>query len=60
MIGLLLCIYAGWIWRRNELLTEISLGCPEMESSMFWKIWPTYVRVVCPIIIIIMFYQSVV
>lgn len=60
LLGLLLCIYAGWIWRRNSLLMEIKEGNPYISSSLFWKIWPNYVRFVCPIIIVIMFYQSVV
>jgi len=58
MIGFLLCIFVGWIWHRNELLNELSRGCAVMESSLFWKIWPYYVRVICPVIILIMFYQS--
>jgi len=60
MIGFLLCVYAGWIWHRNELLTELSRGCTTMEASLFWKIWPYYVRIVCPVIILVMFYKSVI
>lgn len=60
LLGLLLCIYTGWIWQRNSLLMEIKEGNPDISSSLFWKIWPNYVRFVCPIIIVIMFYQSVV
>ncbi len=58
LLGLVLCIYAGWVWRRNSILEELKQGCPEIESSFFWKIWPNYVRIVCPIIIIVMFYQT--
>ncbi len=58
LLGLLLCIYAGWVWNRNSILTELKEGCPEIENSFFWKIWPNYVRFVCPIIIMVMFYQT--
>lgn len=58
LIGLLLCVFAGWVWSRNEILNELKQGCPEMASSMFWKIWPGYVRFVCPVILLVMYYQS--
>lgn len=58
LIGLVLCIYAGWVWSRNEILSELKQGCPEMESSLFWKIWPVYVKFICPVILVVMFYQT--
>ncbi|MFT4926850.1 MAG: NSS family neurotransmitter:Na+ symporter [Phenylobacterium sp.] len=58
LIGLMLCIFAGWIWSRNAILAELQQGCPEMESSVFWKIWPVYVKLVCPVILVVMFYQT--
>jgi NSS family neurotransmitter:Na+ symporter len=58
LIGLVLAIYAGWVWQRNSVLQELKEGAPEMESSFFWKIWPNYVRFVCPIILIVMFSQT--
>ncbi|NQZ09020.1 MAG: sodium-dependent transporter [Algicola sp.] len=58
LIGLMLSIFAGWVWHRHTILEELKDGCPEMESSVFWKIWPSYVRYVCPIILIVMFYTT--
>ncbi len=60
LLGLMLCIYAGWIWQRNTILTEIKQGAPDISSSVFWKIWPWYVKFICPIIILIMFYQNII
>jgi NSS family neurotransmitter:Na+ symporter len=59
MLGLLLCIFAGWVWRRDILLSELAQGHPDIEQSLFWKIWPSYVRFVCPLLIALVFYQSV-
>jgi NSS family neurotransmitter:Na+ symporter len=59
LIGLMLSIFAGWVWHRHTVLEELKDGCPEMESSVFWKIWPSYVRYVCPIILIVMFYTTI-
>ena len=59
LISLVMCIYVGWIWHRNKLLTELKQGNESIESSIFWKIWPYYVKFICPIIITLMFLQSI-
>ncbi len=58
MLGLMLCVFAGWIWHRNGVLAEIQKGKPDAEHGWFWKIWPSYVRYVCPTAILIVFLQS--
>lgn len=59
LLGLVLCIFAGWVWKRNEILEELKKGDENCESSLFWKIWPWYVKFVCPVIIIVMFLSAV-
>ncbi len=49
--SLLFCLFAGWLISRNQKLKEIKNGWPEAENSLFWKIWPWYIKVVCPILI---------
>uniref|UniRef100_A0A486XK70 Sodium-dependent transporter n=1 Tax=Rheinheimera sp. BAL341 TaxID=1708203 RepID=A0A486XK70_9GAMM len=58
LLGLMLCIFAGWIWRRNEILQELQRGDSAAEHRFFWRIWPWYVKFVCPLVIIVMFYRS--
>ena len=58
IVGLLMCIFAGWVLHRNKLLEEIRKGNDNAEQGWFWKIWPTYVRFVCPIAILIVFMQT--
>lgn len=58
LLGLLLCIFVGWVWQRNSLLAELQKNDPTVESGWFWRIWPVYVRFVCPVIIAIIFYRS--
>lgn len=60
LLGFVFCIYAGWVWHRDTLLQEVRKGNPNIENTMFWKIWPWYVRVVCPVIILGIFAQSVI
>lgn len=59
LLGLALCIFAGWVWRRDAILQELKEGDPYAEDTLFWRIWPWYVRFVCPVVIAIMFYRSV-
>ena len=59
LLGLALCIFAGWVWRRDAILAELKEGDANAEQGLFWKIWPWYVRFVCPVIIALMFYRSV-
>jgi NSS family neurotransmitter:Na+ symporter len=58
LIGLVLAIYAGWVWQRNGILAEIKQGNEAAESSLFWKIWPVYVQFVCPLILAVMLSQT--
>ena len=58
LLGFMFCIYAGWVWQRDQLLQEVRKGSPGVESGLFWKIWPWYVRFVCPVIILAIFAQS--
>lgn len=60
LLGLVLCIFAGWVWKRDQILAELKQGNEQAENSVFWKIWPWYVRFVCPVVIAIMFYRSIV
>ena len=59
LLGFVFCVFAGWIWHRDTLLQELRKGNPDVENSLFWKIWPWYVRIVCPVIILGIFLQSV-
>lgn len=59
LLGVLLCVFVGWIWHRDNLLQEIKRGHPELEGTWFWKIWPGYVRVFCPLLILATFFQNI-
>ncbi|MFT5692250.1 MAG: NSS family neurotransmitter:Na+ symporter [Oceanicoccus sp.] len=60
LLGVGLCVFAGWVWHRNELLKEIQSGHPGIEGSFFWKIWPNYVKFLCPVLILAAFIQGVI
>ncbi|UUO23226.1 sodium-dependent transporter [Colwellia sp. M166] len=58
IIAMLCCVFVGWIWFRNDILTELKQGNDMVEHSLFWKIWPWYTKFVCPTAIAIVFWHS--
>jgi NSS family neurotransmitter:Na+ symporter len=58
IVAMLLCLFVGWIWHRNEILEELRQGNNEVENSLFWKIWPWYVKFICPAAIALVFFHS--
>ena len=58
LLGLIFCIIAGWMWRRGEQLNTLKQDIPHIEQTLFWKIWPFYVKYICPVCILIMVTQS--
>lgn len=58
LLSMSFALILGWAWKRNAVLEEIKQGYPEIASSLFWKIWPWYIRVVCPVLMAIVFISS--
>ena len=56
LLGLCWALMVGWLWSRDKVLQEIKQGYPELEKGLFWKIWPWYVRVVCPVLMLMVFF----
>ncbi|MCW8327410.1 sodium-dependent transporter [Photobacterium sp. SDRW27] len=56
ILGMLFALLVGWVWKRDKVLQEIKEGYPELEQGLFWKIWPWYVRVVCPVMMLMVFF----
>ena len=57
LLGLFFTVFVGWIWSRNGVLQEIQKGAPEVEHSFFWKVWPFYIRFICPLAILAVYIQ---
>jgi NSS family neurotransmitter:Na+ symporter len=58
LLGLLYCLFCGWLWHRNSILEELRKGSPDIENTWFWRIWPWYIRYVCPLVILMIFGQA--
>lgn len=59
LLGLLICIFVSWIWHRDAAFEELSAGHPDIKNSFFGKVWPVYVKFICPVIIIVMFVRTI-
>ena len=58
IIGMFCCIFVGWVWHRSAILDELKLGNDNVENSLFWKVWPWYTKLVCPVAIALVFIAS--
>ena len=56
---IVLCVGCGWLWQRDSLLQELKKNDAGAEQRLFWKIWPLYVKWLCPVIIGVILAQSV-
>jgi neurotransmitter:Na+ symporter, NSS family len=59
LLGFFFAVFAGWVWNRHALLAEIKQGHAEAESGLFWRIWPWYIKFVCPLIILAVYIQMI-
>lgn len=59
LVSLGFALIVGWAWRQDKLLSEIKGGYEEVESGLFWKIWPWYVRILCPVLILLVFANTI-
>jgi NSS family neurotransmitter:Na+ symporter len=46
--GLLTVIFVAYFWKTENALTEMEKGFPGIKSSLFAKVWPFFIYVVCP------------
>ncbi len=59
LLGLFFAVFVAWIWNRNAVLAEIKQGSPEVEYSLFWRIWPFYIKYICPVAIAAVYAQMI-
>ena len=57
LIALGIAIYLGWVWQRNDLLKDIQAQDGVNSNSLFWRIWPLYVKYICPALITLIIIQ---
>ena len=59
LLSMVLCLFCGWLFHRDHLLRELAKGYPEVSASLFWRIWPIYVKLFCPVLILLVIAQNI-
>lgn len=58
LVSLGVTLYAGWLWQRHKKLQELGAHDAAFEQSLFWRLWSPYVRYVCPVLVLVVFYHA--
>ncbi|GMM90023.1 sodium-dependent transporter [Vibrio fortis] len=56
--ALMFCLFGGWVWSRASKVKELEQGCPDFQLGWFGKVWPAYVKLVCPVLVITVIWAS--
>lgn len=58
MAALMFCLFGGWVWSRQGKVRELEQGYPEFSLGWFGKVWPVYVKFVCPLLVATVIWAS--
>ncbi|NVD07345.1 sodium-dependent transporter [Vibrio sp. JPW-9-11-11] len=58
LAALLFCLFGGWVWSRHSKVKELQQGYPEFSQGWFGKVWPLYVKFVCPVLVATVIWAS--
>ncbi|KFZ31794.1 transporter [Pseudidiomarina salinarum] len=58
LLALVFGLLLTWILRQQLLLKALQEGAPLMERTLFWKIWPWYVKFICPVLILLVIWRG--
>ncbi len=56
--ALMFCLFGGWVWSRASKVKELEQGCSDFQLGWFGKVWPAYVKFVCPVLVITVIWAS--
>lgn len=46
--GVLTCIFVSFVWKTDSALSEMEYGFTGIKQSLFAKVWPIFIYIVCP------------
>ena len=46
--GFLICVFVGYFWTTNQALDEMENGYTTIRTSLFSKVWPVFIKFICP------------
>lgn len=46
--GILICVFIGYFWKTENAIAEMENGFPDIKKSLFNKVWPIFIKYICP------------
>ena len=46
--GFLICIFIGYVWKTENAINEMEYGFAGIKQTLFVKVWPFFVKFICP------------
>lgn len=56
--AMLFCLFGGWVWQRSSKVKQLEQGYPEFSLGWFGKVWPWYIKFVCPVFVTAVLWMS--
>lgn len=50
--GLLTCVFVGFVWKTDSAITEMEFGFAGIRQTLFSKVWPMFIYIICPLAIL--------
>ena len=46
--GFLICIFVGYFWTTDNAINEMEYGFAGIKQTLFVKVWPIFIKFICP------------
>jgi NSS family neurotransmitter:Na+ symporter len=46
--GFLICIFVGYVWKTENAINEMEYGYAGIKQTLFSKVWPIFIKYICP------------
>ncbi|KUI98482.1 sodium-dependent transporter [Vibrio sp. MEBiC08052] len=58
LAALMFCLFGGWVWRHSAKITELEHGFSGVSQHWFGRLWPAYIKYVCPLFVVAVIWFS--
>ncbi|MFN1833846.1 sodium-dependent transporter [Balneola sp. MJW-20] len=58
--GFLICVFIGYAWKTENAINEMEYGFAGIRQTLFVKVWPIFIKFICPAAILYTLGQTLV
>ncbi len=58
--GFLICYFIAFVWKTDNAIEEMEHGYDNVRQSLFGKVWPWFIKIICPIAILYVLVQKLI